>query len=267
MTDDWLEINRAMWDERVPIHVGSEFYDVRGFLAGESTLRDFEPAEMGEVDGRTLVHPQCHFGLDTLSWARLGARVTGLDFSPPAVQAARDIAAQAGIAAEFVHTNVYDAARALAGREFDIVYTGLGAIIWLPDIERWAQTMVSLLGPGGRFYLAEFHPLTAVFADESLDLDQSYFDRGPHTYEEPGTYADLDAPTEHNRSIEWTWTLGDVVSALTSAGLKLEFLHEHDYTLFPRWPFLERDDRARYRLPAHIPSLPLMFSLRAIRPR
>jgi SAM-dependent methyltransferase len=266
MNDDWLDINRAMWDERVPIHVGSDFYDVRSFLAGESTLRDFEVTEMGEVAGCTLVHPQCHFGLDTLSWARLGARVTGLDFSPPAVQAAKDIAARAGIAARFVQTNVYDALQALGGRQFDVVYTGLGAIIWLPDIERWAHTMMSLLTPGGRFYLAEFHPLTSVFADESLDLAQSYFDRGPHTYDEPGTYADLDAPTEHNRSIEWAWTLGDVISAVTSAGLKLEFLHEHDYTLFPRWPFLEHDERGRYRLPAHIPSLPLMFSLRAIRP-
>jgi SAM-dependent methyltransferase len=266
MTDDWLEVNRAMWDERVPIHVAGDFYDVPSFLAGRSTLRDFELAEMGEVDGCTLVHPQCHFGLDTLSWARRGARVTGLDFSPPAIEAARQIAAQAGIPAQFLQASVYDAAAAVGGRQFDVVYTGLGAIIWLPDIERWAHMMVSLLTPGGRFYLAEFHPFTSVFGHESFEFEQSYFDRGPHAYVEPGTYADLEAPTEHNRSIEWTWTIGDVATALSSAGLHIEFLHEYDYALFPRWPFLERDDEGRYRLPAHIPSIPLMFSLRATRP-
>ena len=267
MSEDWIDTNRAMWDERVPIHVDSEFYNVRRFLEGKSTLRDFEPAELGAVDGCTLVHPQCHFGLDTLSWARLGARVTGLDFSQPAIEAASQIAERAGIDAEFEHANVYDAPAALGGRRFDVVYTGLGAIIWLPDIERWAHTMASLMEPDGRFYLAEFHPITNIFADESLELEQSYFDRGPHVWDEPGTYADLGAPTEHNRSVEWSHTLGDVISALSSAGLGIEFLHEYDYTLFPRWPFLERHEDGVYRLPAEMPTLPLMYSLLATRRR
>jgi len=166
-TLDWLSRNRELWDERVPIHVASELYDVDSFVAGRSTLRPFDLAEVGAVDGLTLVHPQCHFGLDTLSWARRGARVTGLDFSPPAIAAARAIAERAGIEAEFVEANVYDAVNALGGRRFDIVYTGLGALNWLPDIERWARTMLELMAPGGRFYLAEFHPFTNVFGDAS----------------------------------------------------------------------------------------------------
>ena len=267
MTDDWLQTNRSMWDERVPIHVASEFYDVTGFLAGQSSLRDFEIRELGPVRGSTLVHPQCHFGLDTLSWARLGAQVTGLDFSAPAIAAARDVAAQAGLAAEFVEGNVFDAVSILGGRRFDIVYTGLGAIIWLDDIERWAETMAALLEPDGRFYLAEFHPLTNVFADDSLAIEHSYFDRGPRIWDEPGTYADLGAQTEHNRSFEWTHGLGDVVSALAKAGLSLEFLHEHDHTLSPRWPFLRREGDGSYRLPEEMPTLPLMYSLLATRRR
>ncbi len=265
--EDWIAINKAMWDERVPIHVASEFYDVEGFLAGDSTLRQFELDELGDVDGLTLVHPQCHFGLDTLSWARRGARVTGLDFSAPAIAAAREVAARAGIEAEFVHANVYDAAAALAGRRFDLVYTGLGAINWLPDIERWARTMAQLVAPGGRFYLAEFHPFTEVYADNDLALARSYFERGPVHYDEPGTYADLEAPTTQNRSVEWVHRLGDVVSAIAGAGLRIEFLHEHDYTLFPRWPCLERGDRGTYRLPAGTPALPLMYSIGARRAR
>ena len=266
MNEDWIETNRAMWDERVPIHVDSEFYDVEGFLAGAGTLRDFELAEMGEVSGCTLVHPQCHFGLDTLSWARRGARVTGVDFSAPAIEAARQVAQQAAIEAEFVQANVYDAVDVLGGRRFDIVYTGLGAIIWLPDIERWAHTMAALLAPGGRFYLAEFHPFTDVFGDETLEATEPYFAAEPQLYDEPGTYADLAAPTTHNRSVSWIHGIGTVVSALVAAGLSIELLHEHDYTLFPRWPFLERRAGGTYHLPDTFPALPLMYSLLATRP-
>jgi SAM-dependent methyltransferase len=263
VSEGWLETNRAMWDERVPIHVAGEFYDVEGFLGGRSKLRDFELREMGPVDGCTLIHPQCHFGLDTLSWARLGARVTGLDFSAPAIESARTIAQRAGIEAEFVQGNVYEASELVGGRRFDIVYTGLGAINWLPDLDRWAQTMASLVKTDGRFYLAEFHPFANVFADESLEFAYSYFDTGPHEWDEPGTYADLSAQTAHNRSVEWTHGLGQVISAIVAAGLRIEFVHEHDYTLFPRWPILVQVAPGIYRLPEGIPSLPLMYSLRA----
>jgi SAM-dependent methyltransferase len=266
MAEDWIAVNRAMWDERVPIHVASGFYDVKGFLAGATTLRQFELEEMGDVDGMALVHPQCHFGLDTLSWARRGARITGIDFSAPAIAAAREVAARAGIEAEFVRANVYDAVAALDGRQFDVVYTGIGAIIWLPDIDRWAKTMGELLVPGGRFYLAEFHPVTQMFADEEMTVTRSYFDRRPMQFDEPGTYADLSASTVHNRSVEWVHGLGDVVSALAAAGLTIELLHEHDFTLTPHWPFLERGEDGSYRLPTTIPAPPLMYSLRARRP-
>ncbi len=267
MSEDWLELNRAMWDERVPIHVAGKFYDVEGFLAGRSSLRPFEPDELGDVNGCTLVHPQCHFGLDTLSWARHGARVTGIDFSGPAVEAASAIARRAGIEAEFVQAETYGAVEVLQGRRFDIVYTGIGAVIWLPDIVRWARTMASLMAPGARFYMVELHPITEVFADESLEVKHSYFEPGPHVYEEPGTYADPSASTKQNRSVEWRHSLGDVVSAITSAGLRIDFLHEHAYTPSPRWPFLEQDRPGLYRMPVGEPELPLMYSLRATQSR
>jgi SAM-dependent methyltransferase len=264
MSEDWRELNRAMWDERVPIHVGSDYYDVEGFLAGRSELRAFERDELGDVTGRSLVHLQCHFGLDTLSWAREGAQVAGLDFSEPAIAAARDVAARAGIEADFVAADVYDAPQALGGRRFDVVYTGLGALNWLPDIEAWAKVVTDLLAPGGHLYLVEFHPLTnTVFAEESLDLKYPYFTDVPFQWDEPGTYADLTAKTEHNRSIEFQHTLADIVTAVAGAGLRVEWLHEHEHTLFERWPFLERHEDRTYRLPAGTPSLPLMFSLLA----
>ena len=243
----WLETNRANWDERVPIHVSGGFYDVGSFKAGQERLRPFEIEEVGDVAGKDLLHLQCHFGIDTLSWARRGAKVRGLDFSAPAIEEARKLAAELGLDAEFVEANVYDAVEALDRHTFDVVYTGLGALNWLPDIERWAGVAASLVRPGGFLYVSEFHP----------------FQPEPTIWDEPGTYADLDAETVHNRTYEWNHTLADVVSAVISADLTLEFLHEHDHTLFPRWPFLEKTGFNTYRLPEGRPRLPLMYSLRA----
>jgi SAM-dependent methyltransferase len=256
------ELNRAWWDERVPLHTASAFYDVEAFMAGRDTLRPFELDEVGDVSGRSLLHLQCHFGLDTLSWARRGAEVTGLDFSAPAVEATRGIAAGAGLDAEFVEAEVHDASAALGGRRFEIVYTGLGAINWLPDIRRWAEVVASLVAPGGFLYLSEFHPFSWVFAEEELRVENDYFPARLE-FDEPGTYAELGAATEHNRTEEWQHTLGDIVSAVTDAGLRLELLHEHDHTLSPRWGFLERAGHDTWRMPAGQPRIPLMFSLRA----
>jgi SAM-dependent methyltransferase len=264
--EEWLETNRANWDERVPIHVGGEFYDVEGFKAGQERLRPFEIAEVGDVAGKDLVHLQCHFGIDTLSWARRGARVVGLDFSGLAVEAARKLAAELSLDATFVESDVYDAASALDGHAFDVVYTGLGALNWLPDIKRWAGVVASLLRPGGFLYLSEFHPFSRVFGDDELTVTYDYFQEGPEVWDEAGTYANLEAETVNNRTYEWLHTLGDVVSAVIDANLILELLHEHDYTLFPQWPFLEKSGFDTYRLPEGTPSLPLMYSLRARKP-
>jgi SAM-dependent methyltransferase len=260
------EVNRAFWDERVPLHVGSDFYDVEGFLAGATTLRPFEPQELGDVRGLSLVHLQCHFGLDTLSWARLGARVTGLDFSAPAMEAAAELTRRAGLQADWVTSDVFAAPAALGGRTYDVVYTGIGALNWLPDTDRWADVVLELLAPGGRLHLVEFHPITDVFADDDLTVENPYFLEGPRNWPvEEGTYAEVEAPTAHNATEEWAHPLGEVVTALTTRGLRLEFLHEHDVTLYARWPGLRREAGGIYRLPEAWPSLPLMYSLVARR--
>jgi SAM-dependent methyltransferase len=147
--EEWREANRASWDERVPIHVSGEFYDVAAFKAGEERLQPFEIAEVGDVSGKDLLHLQCHFGIDTLSWARRGARVTGLDFSGPAVEAARRLASEMGLEATFVQSDVYEAVDATGGKTFEVVYTGRGALNWLPDIEQWAGVVADLIRPGG----------------------------------------------------------------------------------------------------------------------
>jgi SAM-dependent methyltransferase len=267
MSENWSAANRAMWDERAPIHAAGDFYDLDAFRKDPNRLRPFEIAEVGDVAGKDLLHLQCHIGTDTLSWARRGARVTGLDFSAPAIETARGLAGELGIDAEFVVSDVYDAIAALGGRRFDVVYTGIGAIIWLPDIARWAATCAALLRPGGLLYLAEFHPIQWIFSWEGdFVIENDYFDTEPFVEDQPGTYADLDAPTVNNLSYEWQHPLGSVVSAIAEAGLRVELLHEHDYTLFQRWPWLEKNGFDEYRFPEGKPRLPLLYSIRARMP-
>jgi 2-polyprenyl-3-methyl-5-hydroxy-6-metoxy-1,4-benzoquinol methylase len=270
MSGDWNELNQAWWDERAPIHVASDFYALDEFLAdpAASGLRQFEIEEVGDVTGCELVHLQCGIGIDTLSWARRGARVTGLDFSPPAIAAATEAAARAGLAdrARFVVAEVYDAVEALGHRTFDVVYTGIGAINWLPDVRRWAEVVAALVAPGGFLYLAEFHPVHHVLGDDDVTVEYPYFHEAPMVWDEPGSYADRAAETTANRTHEWNHGLGEVVSSVIDAGLVIEHLHEFDYTLFPRWPFLVRDDTGAYRMPPDRPSLPLMYTLRAKKP-
>ena len=162
--DDWLRLNRAWWDERAPVHAASGFYDVPGFLVGRDSLRAFEPGEVGDVSGKRLLHLMCHIGLDTLSWARRGAIVTGLDFSRAALDTAVSLAGRAGIgSARFLAAEIGEAGQALAGETFDVVYTGTGVTQWIPDIGSWARTVAALVAPGGFFYIADYHPFPDSF--------------------------------------------------------------------------------------------------------
>jgi SAM-dependent methyltransferase len=261
----WRELNQANWDDRVPVHLASEFYDLDGFRAGASSLRPFESAEIGDVTGRRLVHLQCHVGLDTLSWARNGALVTGLDFSEPAIEAARSLAADLAIDASFVAADVYDAVAALGGRRFDVVYTGTGALVWLPDIARWAGVVAALLEPGGFLYLVEGHPFAQILDDaQGSMIIRDYFDDQPQVEDYPYSYTDGPA-LKHTCSVQFQHQLGQVVTALAGAGLRIDFLTEHDFDAFQRFQALERHG-GQYRFSAGHPRVPMMFSLRATRP-
>ena len=267
--DRYVAANRELWDARTPIHVASDFYDVEGFKAGRSRLREIALEELGDPAGRTLLHLQCHFGLDTLSWARLGARVTGVDFSAEAIRAARELARDAGIEARFVESDVYRLPEALDER-FDVVFTSYGVLPWLPDLAPWAEVVASFLRPGGTFHIVEFHPFAWVFDDEpgvsDLRAAYSYFhDREPLRFEEDGTYADPWAPIRKPEYV-WAHPLGEVVTCLLEAGLTIELLREHPVTTYQALPFLERGDDGWWRVPAGMPEIPLLFSLRARRP-
>lgn len=272
-SDEHTAANHAHWDEVVAVHAASEFYDVPSFLAGENKLKSIERKEVGDVAGRSLLHLQCHFGLDTLSWARQGARVTGLDFSEQAIATAQDLARQAGIAdARFVCSNVYDAPHALPGEQFDIVFTSYGALIWLRDLPRWAQIVAGFVRPGGIFYISEFHPVPFLFDDtaDATDLRRNseypYFPpAAPQRFEGLGTYTDGGQSLTNDVTYEHPYTIGGVITALAEAGLRIEFLHEHPVSCFKMLPMLELDDEGWWRLPPQYGDLPLQFSIRAQR--
>ena len=265
----WRELNRTMWNKKTPLHLVSASYDVAGFKAGRMSLRAHEIADLGDVSGKDLIHLQCHFGLDTLSWARLGARVTGLDFSEPAVQAATELARDIGIDAKFVTSDVYDAPAAVDHRTFDIVYTGVGALCWLPDMERWGRVVHDLLRPGGQLYLFEFHPVKWMIegvAPTEIAIRDDYF-TPPEGYTDVGgvSYADTSIPSAATPTVEWNHPLGEVVTALVQAGLRIDSLRELDRDVLRQWDMMVRTEDGMYRMPPGRASLPLMYVLRASR--
>lgn len=269
--DEYTAANRALWDELTAIHERSDFYDLEGFKRGGIRLREYELEEVGSVEGKDLLHLQCHFGLDTLSWARLGARVTGADFSEAAVALARRIAGELGIDATFLHAEVTEVPERL-GRDFDVVYTSRGVLGWLPDIERWAEVAAQLVRPGGIFYVTEIHPVAQVFDDEDVRLGElrlryPYFSRDkPMEFHVQGSYADRTAEVSSPVEYGWSHGLGEVVSAIATAGLRIEFLHEFPFVAW-EMPFLELRDDGMWRLPAgQEGEVPLFFSLRATKP-
>jgi SAM-dependent methyltransferase len=269
--NEHMETNRRHWDECVPIHVASEMYDVASFKAGKSKLKPIELAELGDVRGKTLLHLQCHFGLDTLSWARHeGAIVTGIDYSGPAIAAARALAAECGIDARFIVTPIYDLPDVLDG-QFDIVFTSYGALNWLPDIDRWAQVAAHFVKPGGTFYVAEFHPIVSIFDDApgvtDLRVLYPYFQaEEPLRWDDDGTYADMTAKLQHRTTYEWPHPTSEVLTALIDAGLRIEFFHEFPITCHEQLPIMEPIDDKMSRLSKHDGSLPLMYSIKATKP-
>jgi SAM-dependent methyltransferase len=269
--DAYLAANRRHWDEVVPIHVASAFYDVAGFKAGAERLASIERREVGDVRGRTLLHLQCHFGMDTIAWARdAGAVVTGADFSAPAIEAARRLAAEMDVPARFVCAELSSLPDVLEG-QFDVVFTSYGVLGWLPDLGRWARVAAHFVRPGGVFYIAEFHPFAWIFDDApgttALRVRHPYFPaREPLRDESPGTYADTSAPVGNRLRYNFPYTLADTVTSLVAAGLRIEFLHEFPWSPHRCWPFTVSGDDGTARLREHDGSVPLIFSIKATKP-
>jgi SAM-dependent methyltransferase len=267
--DDHLRTNLSNWEARVPLHAASEQYGLQRYVEDPAHLSGvvaFDADALGDLAGRRAVHLQCHIGTDTLSLARLGAEAVGVDFSPSALEVARDLAERAGPPVRYVESSVEEAPERLPER-FDLVYTGVGALCWLPSVRRWAQVVAGLLEPGGRLHLREGHPVLWAIdetrADGALVLDLPYFEtEEPVRWEDASTYAG-DGVIAQPVTFEWNHGLGEIVQAVIDAGLRITHLEEHRSIEWQAHPSMVPSEGGRWALPERTERVPLMFTLQA----
>ncbi|WP_242581765.1 class I SAM-dependent methyltransferase [Hymenobacter telluris] len=258
---DYLTLNRHLWNAKTDYHVASDFYDMAGFRAGKSSLREVELGLLGDVAGRSILHLQCHFGQDSLSLSRLGAQVTGVDLSDKAIAKARELATELQLPTKFICSDVYALPQHLH-QQFDVVFTTYGVLGWLPDLAKWAAVVAHFLKPGGQLLLVEFHPVVWMFDNDFTRVEYSYFNRAAIEETETGTYADRAAPIEH-KAISWNHSLSEVLGSLLQQGLEITHFNEYDYSPYNCFANLEQIAEHRYRL-RHLPDkLPMLYSVMA----
>ena len=272
--DEYLELNRAMWDERAPAHAASPDYQVERFLSDPEHISQvvaFDRPRLGDVSGLRGVHLQCHIGTDTLSLARLGATMTGLDFSEASITQARALAERTGTPIDFHVSDVYAAVEVLGAEAYDLVFTGIGALGWLPDVARWARVVAGLLRPGGRLFIREGHPILWAADQDRLDgslvIDFPYFERSePTIWDEPGTYVSTETEFANTRSAEWNHGIGEILTAVLDAGLTITGFEEHRSVPWQAMPDMVAGEDGEFRLPDRPDRMPLTYTLQAAKP-
>jgi 2-polyprenyl-3-methyl-5-hydroxy-6-metoxy-1,4-benzoquinol methylase len=260
---EYFQANRNLWNQRTIVHKNSAFYNLAGFKAGESALTPIELKEVGDVSGKTLLHLQCHFGMDSLDWARRGAIVTGIDLADTAIEEANKLNNELGLKAKFVCCNVLDTSRFVPG-QFDIVFTSYGTIGWLPDLKPWAMMIAEKLKPGGIFYIAEFHPVVWMFDDDFTHIKYAYENKEVIITENQGTYTDRHAVIM-GKEYSWNHSISEVLNALTGAGLKIELFNEHMYSPYPCFSNVVEFEKNKWHIKGLEGKIPMVYSLRAIK--
>lgn len=264
--NEFYTANQKHWDESVEPHVGSDLYGMSEFLAGKNKLHKLEREELGDISGKNILHLQCHFGMDTLSLEMLGASVTGVDFSEKAISTANELRDKLNMKSKFILSDVYSLPEKL-DEKFDIVYTTYGVLLWLHDINKWAETVSHFLKPGGYLYLAESHPAANIFEfiDGELKIQYSYFyKKEPTKFEDEGDYANFSKKYENKVTYEWDHSLSDIFNALIRNGMSIGYFNEHPFTVWQKFPFLVKDKDGLFQFPeGYTNTLPLLFSLKA----
>ncbi|VAX23446.1 Methyltransferase type 12 [hydrothermal vent metagenome] len=258
---NYIEINRRSWNDRTDLHFHSNFYDVDGFLKGISSLNEIEIKLLGNIKGKSILHLQCHFGQDTISLGRLGAKAIGVDFSDKAIEKAQELAEKIGSDAEFICCDIYDLPKHL-NKEFDIVFTSYGTIGWLPDLEKWAKIISRFLKPRGKFIFAEFHPFVWMFDDNFENIKYNYFNTGAIVETESGTYADKDAEIVQ-KCICWNHSISEVVNSLIKNGLEIRDLNEFDYSPYNCFNKTIEFETTKYRIEHLSNKIPMVYTIKA----
>lgn len=263
--NNYLEINRNSWNNRTESHLKSEFYDLKGFLNGNSSLNDIELNLLGDLQGKSVLHLQCHFGQDTISISRLGAEVTGVDLSDKAIESAKQLAHETQSNANFICCDIYDLPNHL-DKQFDIVYTSYGTIGWLPDLDKWAKVISQFLKPGGQFIFVEFHPVVWMFDDNFETIGYRYFNSGAIIETESGTYADRNAEITQSY-VMWNHGLSEVINSLIKSGLEINSLDEFDYSPYNCFNKTIEFEPKKYRIEHLDNKIPMVYSVTATKKR
>lgn len=259
--NNYLAVNLNSWNNRVDAHLNSAFYDMEGFMKGNTSLNEIELNLLGDVKGKSILHLQCHFGQDSISLSRMGAEVTGIDLSDKAIQTATEIAKAAQSTAKFICCDLYELPNYL-NEKFDIVFTSYGTIGWLPDMDKWAKIVSQYIKPGGQFVFVEFHPMVWMYDDHFEKITYSYFNTGAIIETEQGTYADKDAAITQS-SITWNHSMSEVINSLIKNGLEILSLEEFDYSPYNCFNKAEAVGLKKYRIPQFNNALPMVYAINA----
>lgn len=257
--ENYLEINRNLWNAKVGSHLKSDFYFVDEFTKGRTSLNSIELDLLAQIKDKKILHLQCHFGQDSISLSRLGAKVTGVDLSDKAIEAAKNLAIKCGTDTEFIVSDVYDLPNVLA-EKFDIVYTTYGTIGWLPDVKKWAKVISNFLKPGGKLIFVEFHPFIWMFNDEFTKIEYDYFVGEPIVETSEGTYADQSAKISL-QEVGWNHEMSDVIQSLIDENLEIKNIQEYNYSPYSCFKNMEEFEKGKYRIPQFGAKVPYVYSL------
>lgn len=256
---DYLKINKKLWNDKTPIHYASDFYDVKSFLKGRDSLNSIESGLLGNISNKKILHLQCHFGMDTISLAKRGAEVTGIDLSDQSIKLARDLNIKAGTNANFIQSDVYSLPENL-NKQFDIVFTSYGTVGWLPDIMKWAEIIHHFLNPGGRFVMVEFHPVVWMFDDNFKEIVYKYADTNPIIEELKGTYTNRTANIK-NKSVSWNHGLGNILDALIQMELVITGFQEYDYSPYDCFKNTVEIEQGKFQIQGLEGKIPMLYSV------
>lgn len=259
--DNYIDLNKDSWNKRVEHHLKSEFYDIKSFKNGKSSLNEIEIELLGDINGKEILHLQCHFGQDTLSLARLGAKCTGVDFSEKAIATAKNLSEEMNIPSEFICSDIYNVPEVI-NKKYDIVFTSYGTIGWLPDIQKWAEIISNSLKQNGRLIFVEFHPYLWMYDEEFNKIKYNYFGGSPIVEDEEGTYADKNAKLS-SKTVSWNHSISKVIQSLIDSGLSIKVLKEYDYSPYNCFSNMYESEKGKFRLNSYKEKIPYIYSVLA----
>jgi len=258
---NYAAVNKKWWNAVTPIHAVSELYNLSAFKKGKTSLSSVELKELGNVKGKSLLHLMCHFGMDTLSWAREGATVTGVDISNESITLAKKLSEEITVPGTFICSDIYALPKILT-KKFDIIFMSYGVLLWLSNIKKFGKILYHFLKKGGTFYIIELHPFTNMLHSD-VTFYYKYFDKGPYLDDSEGTYSNWNAEIKGETYV-WFYTFSDIINSLLSAGLSLEYIHEFPFTMYDQFPgFMKKNKKGQFVLKMNTMQIPLLFSLKA----